>query len=142
MSTPVDIADMLDKLVLPVSVLRWKAFLESPEFSDFMSAQLLREVTEPQCIETMNNYYRTNLRLSRLIDRNVLVENLVTGSRHRYNNDVVQQLLSFRFVEERPNVGISGITEAGKSYFMAAFCNEAYHKNYRCMYGLETNYLL
>lgn len=134
MNTSLDIAVMLDELGLPLSALRWKELLESPEFTDFTPGQLLREIIEPQYIETMNNRYKTNLRLSRLIDKSALVGNLVTGSRRRYNDDVVQQLLSFRFVEDRLNVGIYGVTEAGKSYFMSAFCNEACRRNYRCMY--------
>ena len=32
------------------------------------------------------------------------------------------------------NVGVYGITDAGKSYFMADFCKEACRKNYRCKY--------
>lgn len=133
-TTHTDLSVMLDELGLPVAALRWKELLESPNFSDFTPGQLLREVIEPQYIETMNNRYRTNLRLSRLIDKSALAENLVTGSKRRYNDDVVQQLLSFRFVEDRLNVGIYGVTEAGKSYFMSAFCNEACRRNYRCMY--------
>ena len=73
----------------------------------------------------MNKRYQTNLRLSRLIDKEALVENLVSSGKRRYNDAVVQQLLSFRFAKERLNVGIYGITEGGKSYFMSAFCNEA-----------------
>lgn len=69
MSTPMDITTMLDELGLPVSALRWKELLEIPEFSDFTPGQLLREVIEPQ----MNNRCKTNLRLSRLIDKNALV---------------------------------------------------------------------
>jgi len=40
MSTPMDIAVMLDELGLSVSALRWKELLESPEFSDFTPGQL------------------------------------------------------------------------------------------------------
>ena len=68
----------------------------------------------PNNIETMNNRYKTNLRLGKLIDKNALAENLVTSIKRRYNDAVVQQLLSFRFAEVRLNVGIYGITEAGK----------------------------
>ena len=109
---------MLDELELPAAALRWKELSESPAYSDFTPEQLLREVIEPQYIETMNNRYKTNLRLSK----------------RRYNDDVVRQLLSFRFVEDRMNVGVYGVTAAGKSYFMSAFCNEACRRNYRCMY--------
>ena len=83
---------------------------------------------------SMDNRYKTNLRFSKLIDKNALTENLVTSSKRRYNDAVVKQLLSFRFAEERLNIGIYGITEAGKSYFMSALCNEACHRNYRCMF--------
>ena len=124
----VDIVTMLDDLNLPLAALRWKEIVEAPEVTDFTPYQLFREVLEPQYIETMNNRYRTNLRLSRLIDKSALTENLVTSSKRRYNDAVVQQLLSFRFAEERLNVGVYGITEAGKSYFMSAFCNEACQK--------------
>ena len=90
MSTSMDIAVMLDELELPASALRWRELLGSPGFADFTPEQLLREVIEPQYIETMNNRYKTNLRLSRLIDKGALVENLVTGSKRRYNDDVVE----------------------------------------------------
>ncbi len=68
------------------------------------------------------------------IDKSALTENLVTSNKRRYNDNVVEQLLSFRFAEERLNVGVYGITEAGKSYFMSAFCNEACRRNDRCMF--------
>ena len=130
----VDIATMLDELNLPLAAARWSELWDAPEIVDYTPGQLFREVLEPQYLETMNNRYKTNLRLSRLIDKGALTENLVTGSKRRYNDAVVQQLLSFRFAEERLNVGIYGITEAGKSYFLSAFCNEACHLNYRCMF--------
>ena len=130
----VDIATMLDELNLPLAAARWNEIWDAPEMADYTPGQLFREVLEPQYIETMNNRYKTNLRLSRLIDKGALTENLVTSSKRRYNDAVVQQLLSFHFAEERLNVGIYGITEAGKSYFLSAFCNEACHRNYRCMF--------
>lgn len=133
-SSKKDMAVMLDELGLPAAALRWKELSGSPEYLDFTPEQLLREVIEPQYIETMNNRYKTNLRLSRLIDKSALAENLVTDGKRRYNDDIVRQLLSFRFVEDRLNVGVYGVTEAGKSYFMSAFCNEACRRNYRCMY--------
>ena len=133
-SSEMDMAVMLDELGLPAAALRWKELSGSPEYPDFTPEQLLREVIEPQYLETMNNRYKTNLRLSRLIDKSALAENLVTDGKRRYNDDIVRQLLSFRFVEDRLNVGVYGVTEAGKSYFMSAFCNEACHRNYRCMY--------
>ena len=54
MNISLDIAVMLDELGLPLSALRWKELLESPEFADFTPGQLLREIIETQYIETMN----------------------------------------------------------------------------------------
>ena len=130
----VDIATMLDDLNLPIASIRWKEITQSPKLADYTAVQIFREVLEAQYLETMNIRYLTNLRLSKLIDKSALTENLVTSNKRRYNDAVVQQLLTFRFAEDRMNVGIYGITEAGKSYFMSAFCNEACRRNYRCMY--------
>jgi len=124
----VDIATMLDDLKLPLEAIRWKEILRGPELENLSAQQLLREVLEPQYIESMNNRYETNLRLSSLIDKSALVSNLVSGSVRRYNDEVVRQLLTFRFAQNRMNVGVYGITDAGKSYFMAAFCKEACRK--------------
>ncbi len=130
----VDISAMLDELGLSIAALRFKEIMDSPELADFTPEQLLREVLEPQYIETMNNRYQTNLRLSRLIDKSANVDNLVTNNKRQYNDAMVKQLRTFRFAEDRLNVGIYGVTEAGKSYFMSAFCNEACLRNYRCMF--------
>lgn len=129
-----DLATMLDELNLPLAAERLTEILSSPELGNYSPQQLLREVIEPQYIESMNRRYITNLRLSRLINKNAQMEELVTSSARRYNEDVVQQLRSFRFAEDRLNVGVYGVTAAGKSYFMSAFCREACRMNYRCVY--------
>jgi hypothetical protein len=72
---------MLDDLNLPLAALRWKEIVAAPELADFTPYQLFREVLEPQYIETMNNRYKTNLRLSKLIDKSALTENLVTSNK-------------------------------------------------------------
>ena len=129
-----DIYEMLDTLALPAAAQRFAELSESPELGSYTALQLLREVLEPQYIETLNKRFETNLRLSRLINKNAQMKELVTSSARRYNEDVVQQLRSFRFAEDRLNVGVYGVTAAGKSYFMSAFCREACRMNYRCVY--------
>ena len=69
MGTPMAITPILDELSLPVSALQCNELWESLVFSDFTPGYLLCEVIEPQ----MNNRYKTTLRLSRLIEKNVLV---------------------------------------------------------------------
>ena len=124
---------MLDELGLTTSALRYKELLDSPEIGDYSASQLLREILTPQFIETMDKRYTTNLRFSKLINKTAKIENLKTGNGRRYNDDKVQQVLSFRFIGNKLNVGVYGKTGAGKSYFMSALCDEACRQNYRCM---------
>ncbi len=69
-----------------------------------------------------------------MINRSALVENLKTGNRRVYNDTTIQQVLEFHFAENRQNVGIYGVTGAGKSYFLSAGCVEACRRNYRCKF--------
>ena len=157
-----DIYEMLDTLSLPVAAQRFaelskspepvaaQRFAElskSPEFGSYTALQFIREVLEPQYIETLNNRFETNLRLSSLINKGALAtnlrlsslinkgavtENLKTGNGRIYNDATVEQILKFHFAENRQNVGIYGVTGAGKSYFLSACCVEACRRNYRC----------
>ena len=129
-----DIYEMLDDLALTTAAIRWKEISNSPELGNYSAQQLLREVLTPQYIEAVNRRYETNLKFSKLLDRNAKIENCKTGNGRIYNDDVVQQILDFQFVLSKYNVGIYGKTGAGKSYLLSALCDEACRQNYRCMY--------
>lgn len=75
-----DLSTMLDALNLPQAAECLTEILNSPESGDYSPQQLLRDVIEPQCMESMNRRYMTNLQLSRLINKNAQVEELVTSS--------------------------------------------------------------
>ena len=126
-----DIYEMLDTLALPAAAQRFAELSESPELGSYTALQLLREVLEPQYIETLNKRFETNLRLSSLINKGAVAENLKTGNGRIYNDATVEQVLEFHFAENRQNVGIYGVTGAGKSYFLSACCVEACRRNYR-----------
>lgn len=63
-----DIYEMLDTLSLPVAAQRFAELSKSPEFGSYTALQFIREVLEPQYIETLNKRFETNLRLSSLIN--------------------------------------------------------------------------
>ena len=73
-----DVAQMLDDLNLPVAAARLRKIQSGPELTNFSSVQLLREVIEPQYIESMNTRFTTNLRQSSLINKSAKAENLKT----------------------------------------------------------------
>ena len=126
-----DIYEMLDSLALPIAAQRFSDLLKSPEMGDYTAVQFLREILEPQYIDILNRRFETNLRLSSLINKGAMVENLRTGNGRINNDPTVEQVLKFHFAENRQNVGIYGITGAGKSYFLSACCVEACRRNYR-----------
>lgn len=133
-NTNSDIYEMLDTLSLPVAAQRFSELTQSPELVNYTAFQFIREVLEPQYTETLNRRFETNLRLSSLINKGALTENLKTGNGRVYNDATVQQVLGFHFAENRQNVGIYGVTGAGKSYFISACCVEACRRNYRCKF--------
>ena len=129
-----DIYEMLDTLSLPVAAQRFTELSKGPEFGNYTALQFIREVLEPQYIETINKRFETNLRLSSLVNKGAAAENLKTGNGRIYNDVTVDQVLKFHFAENRQNVGIYGVTGAGKSYFLSACCVEACRRNYRCKF--------
>lgn len=129
-----DIITMLEFLDLPIASGRFNELLRSPDFGNYNAVQFLREVLEAQYLDRVATKFETNLRLSSVINKGALMENLRTGNGRLYNDSVVDQIRSFSFAEDRLNVGIYGITGAGKSYFLSACCVEACRHNYRCKY--------
>ena len=129
-----DIIEMLEFLNLPIASGHFSELMRSPDLTNYNAVQLLREVLEEQYLDKAATKFETNLRLSSLINKGALIENLKTGNGRIYNDAVVEQLQSFTFAEDRLNVGIYGITGAGKSYFLSAYCVEACRRNYRCKY--------
>ena len=129
-----DIIEMLEFLNLPIASGHFSELMRSPDLTNYNAVQLLREVLEDQYLDKAATKFETNLRLSSLINKGALIENLKTGNGRIYNDAVVEQLQSFTFAEDRLNVGIYGITGAGKSYFLSAYCVEACRRNYRCKY--------
>ena len=121
-NTNQDILDMMDTLGLPLSAQKFNEILNSPELGNYSAVQFVREILVPQYLETINHRFETNLRLSSLINKGALVENLKTGNGRIYNDTTVEQILTFRFAEQRQNVGVYGVTAAGKSYFLSACC--------------------
>ena len=80
-NTNSDIYEMLDTLSLPVAAQRFSELTHSPELVNYTAFQFIREVLEPQYTETLNRRFETNLRLSSLINKGALTENLKTGDR-------------------------------------------------------------
>ena len=78
-----DIYEMLDTLSLPVAAQRFVELSESPELGSYTALQFIREVLEPQYIETLNKRFETNLRLSAVVD---------AGHLRRAGQHVQQQL--------------------------------------------------
>ena len=88
-----DIGEMLDSLGLTTAAIRWKQILDDPELGNFTAQQLFREVITPQYLEAMNKRYETNLKFSRLMEKNARIENLKTGNGRKYNDETVRQIL-------------------------------------------------
>ncbi len=129
-----DIYEMMDTLSPPVAAQRFAKLSKSPEFGSYTVLQFIREILVPQYIETLNNRFETNLRLSSLINKGAFAQSLKIGNGRIYNDTTVEQILKFHFAENRQNVRIYGVTGAGKYYLLSACCVEACRRNYLCKF--------
>ena len=104
-----DINEMLEFLNLPIASGRFAELMRSPDLSNYNAVQFLREILETQYLDRVASKFETNLRLSSLINKGALMENLKTGNGRIYNDAVVEQIRDFTFAEDRLNVGIYGV---------------------------------
>lgn len=131
MSKNQDIIDMLDVLKLPIAVRRFQELMDCPDLGGYSPVQFLRELLTDQYQDALNERFTSNLRQSSLINKSADIGCLKTGNGRIYNDTTVEQILTFRFAENRQNIGVYGITGAGKSYFLSACCIEACRLNFR-----------
>ena len=102
-----DIYEMLDTLSLPVAAQRFVELSESPEFGSYTALQFIREVLEPQYIETLNKRFETNLRLSSLINKGALAEKLKTG-----NGNLIGRVEKLKVMGVKAKKNLPAVNEA------------------------------
>lgn len=126
-----DIEEMLDELGMTQMSLRLDELVRSPEGVGLTPLQMLREVVSTQYLQHKNEQFKRNLRLSKLIRQDAELENLRTGPERIYNENLIGQLKTLEFIDDRKNMTVVGESRAGKTYLLRAFCIEACRKNYR-----------
>lgn len=126
-----DIEHMFDELGMEEMSRKLNELVRSPDGMDLSPLQLMREVVLSQYLLHKNEQFKRNLKLSKLVLQDALLENLKTGPQRVYNDNLIQQLRTLEFIDDRKNVTVVGESRAGKTYFLRAFCIEACRKNYR-----------
>ena len=129
-----DIELMLDDLGLGEMSRRLDELVRSPQGMDLNPLQLMREVVSSQHLLHCNERFERNLRVSRMVRQDASVENLRSGEKRIYNENVVDQLRTLEFISDRKNVTVVGESDAGKTYFLRAFCVEACRSDYRTLF--------
>ncbi len=129
-----DIEQMLDELGMQEMSSRLDALVRSPEGMDLTPLQLVRDLVASQYLLHKNEQFARNLKLSKLGSQEALLENLKTGGKRIYNDNLVKQLSTLEFIDDRKNVTVVGESRAGKTYFLQAFCIESCRQNYRTQF--------
>ena len=129
-----DILDILDYLKLDEARKRLIELYKSPEFSSYNSLQLLREILSVQYISDKNSSFEKSVKLSKVRNISASLENIKTGNGRKYDENVIEQISSFDFVDKAYNVGIYGVSGAGKTYLMSALCIEACREGFDCRF--------
>lgn len=126
-----DIEQMFDELGMEEMSRRLDELVRSPEGVGLTPLQLMRDVVASQYLLYKNEQFKRNLKLSKLVLQDALLENLKTNSERVYNDNLMKQLKTLEFIGDRKNVTVVGESRAGKTYFLRAFCIEACRQNYR-----------
>ena len=101
-----DILDILDYLGLGETRKRLAELYKSPEFSSYNSLQLLREILSVQYISDKNSSFEKSVKLSKVRNISASLENIKTGNGRKYDENVIEQISSFDFVDKAYNVGV------------------------------------
>ena len=126
-----DIEEMLEYLQLDRMAEGLDRLARTPGFPSFTPIQALRELITEEYVAQKNYRTEKSLRLGKLKGCNAQMENLRTGNGRIYNDNIISQLATLEFIQDRRNLCILGESGAGKTYAAKAFGVAACNADYR-----------
>ena len=126
-----DIEEMLEYLQLDRMAEELNRLARTPGFPTLTPIQALREIITEEYVAQKNHQIEKSLRLGKLKGCNAQMENLRTGDGRIYNDNIISQLSTLEFIQDRKNLCILGESGAGKTYAAKAFGVAACNADYR-----------
>jgi DNA replication protein DnaC len=114
-----------------------EAYLRQSEDVNYASLgfnERLFNLLESQEVYLHNKRITTNLRQSKIKDKQAAIEDITYHSRRKLNKTLIRELASMQFIRHHQNVIITGKTGTGKSYLAQALANRAILDGFKAYY--------
>lgn len=130
-----DIEEMLEYLKLDRMAKSLDCLARTPGFPTLTPIQALREIVADEYVAKRNSQNEKSLRLGKLMGCDAQMESLRTGNGRIYNDNIISQLSTLEFIQDRKNLCILGESGAGKTYAAKAFGVAACNADYRVLFS-------
>jgi len=108
--------------------------IEDTNYHQLSFEERLYNLLEAQEIYMHNKRVATNLRASKIKDKQARVEDIEYGAKRNINKQLMQSLITMDFIRNHQNIIITGKTGTGKSYLAQALANRAILDGFRAYY--------
>jgi len=108
--------------------------VEDTNYNQLNFDERLYNLLEAQEIFTHNKRVATNLRASKIKDRQATVEDIEYSAKRRIDKQIMQSLITMDFIRNHQNIIITGKTGTGKSYIAQALANRAILDGFKVYY--------
>ena len=108
--------------------------IEDTNYQQLSFDERLYNLLEAQDIFLHNKRIKTNLRASKIKDKQAAIEDIDYSSKRKLDKVTILDLANLNFIRNYQNIIITGKTGTGKSYVAQAFANRAIQDGFKVCY--------
>jgi DNA replication protein DnaC len=108
--------------------------IEDTSFNQLSFDERLYNLLEAQDIFLHNKRIKTNLRASKIKDKQAAVEDIDYNIKRKLDKQIIKSLITMDFIRNYQNIIITGKTGTGKSYVAQALANRAIQDGFKVCY--------
>lgn len=108
--------------------------IEDTNYNQLSFDERLYNLLEAQEIFMHNKRIATNIRLSKIKDKQAAVEDIEYSAKRKLDKQVVKSLITMDFIRNHQNIIITGKTGTGKSYIAQALANRSILDGFKAFY--------
>jgi DNA replication protein DnaC len=124
-----------------INDLKYKGFkeaylrqIEDVNYNQLTFEERLHNLLEAQEIFLQNKRISTNLRASKIKDKQAAVEDIDYSAKRKIDRQTMQALITMDFIRNHQNIIITGKTGTGKSFLAQALANRAILDGFKVIY--------
>jgi len=108
--------------------------IEDPSYKQLSFDERLYNLLEAQDVFLHNKRIKTNLRASKIKDKQAAVEDIDYSAKRKLDKQIIKSLITMDFIRSYQNIIITGKTGTGKSFIAQALANRAIQDGFKVCY--------